>query len=255
MRTSAPFGLAIIATPRLAGNFNRIFNPRKGFPLKQLGGLNLLDFLNPKRTGVSYFRRQRITLCYEKLGIDASSSVLDVGGNGYFWEMATELGLPFPASVTILNRDSERVALQNKCNWVVGNATEMPFSDCQFDLVFSNSVIEHVGTATEQAAMASEVRRVGKGYWVQTPDPRFPVEPHYSTPFVHWLPKNIRRHVLPFTVWGLVWRPTEERIESILNEIRLISKGEFKAMFPDASILVERFAGLPKSLVAFRRMQ
>ena len=100
--------------------------------------------------------------------------------------------------------------------------------------------------------MATEGRRVGKGYWVQTPDPRFPVEPHYSAPFVHWLPKNIRRHALPFTVWGLVWRPTEERIESMLNEIRLISKGEFKAMFPDVDPS-RAVAGLPKSLVAFRK--
>ena len=52
----------------------------------------------------------------------------------------------------------------------------------------------------------------------------------------------------------MVWRPTEERIEHMLNEIRLISKDELKAMFPDGSILVERFAGLPKSLVAFRKI-
>jgi hypothetical protein len=213
----------------------------------------LLDFLNPKRTGVSYFRKRRIALCYEKIGVKASSSVLDVGGNGYFWEMARQLGLPFPASITVLNLATEKVDPRCSCNWIVGDATKMPFSDGEFDVVFSNSVIEHVGTAKQQAAMASEVRRVGKWYWIQTPDPRFPVEPHYSTPFVHWLPKNVRRRALPFTVWGLVWHPTEEKIESMLNEIRLIPKGEFKSMFPDASILVERFAGLPKSLIAFRK--
>ena len=130
-------------------------------------------------------------------------------------------------------------------------AARIPFADNHFDLAFSNSVIEHLGTAKQQTAMASEIRRVATRYWVQTPDPRFPVEPHYSTPFVHWLPKRLRRYALRYTVWAFIRRPTAEKIESMLQEIRLIRYREFQAMFPNGKILVERFAGFPKSLIAF----
>ncbi|WP_161557124.1 class I SAM-dependent methyltransferase [Acidisarcina polymorpha] len=162
-----------------------------------------------------------------------------------------DLGLPFPARVVILNNTEKRGNPPEGCTWITADAANMPFADGQFDLAFSNSVIEHLGTVAQQCAMASEIRRVAKRYWVQTPDPRFPVEPHYSTPFVHWLPKPIRRYALRFSVWALVKHPTPQKIEDMLAEIRLIPRGELRVMFPNSTILVERFAGLPKSLIAF----
>ena len=130
----------------------------------------------------------------------------------------------------------------------------MPFTDNQFDVAFSNSVIEHLETAANQTAMAFEIRRVARMYWVQTPDPRFPVEPHYITPFIHWLPDSVRRHVSRNgTVWGIITRPTPQEVDARLKEIRLLSPKEFRNLFPDARIVIERFAGLPKSMVAVRR--
>ena len=47
-------------------------------------------------------------------------------------------------------------------------ADGLPFADDEFDLVYCSSVIEHVPPA-RRAAFAAELRRVGRGWFVQTP--------------------------------------------------------------------------------------
>ena len=115
-------------------------------------------------------------------------------------------------------------------------------------------MIEHVGTWDNQLRFAAETRRVGKRLWIQTPAREFFIEPHYIAPFVHWLPKSIRRHMLRyFTVWGWVNRPSKDEIDAMIAEIRLISYKEFKQLYPDCRIKVERFLWVfPKSYVAYR---
>ena len=129
----------------------------------------------------------------------------------------------------------------------------MPFADTSFDVVYCNSVIEHLSTFDDQAKLAREVRRVGRSYWVQTPARRFPVEPHYLTPFVHWLPAKLRRRALPYTVWARIAHPSAEYMDGKIAEIRLVSRREFARLFPDAVIRRERFFGLTKSWLAIRR--
>jgi len=77
--------------------------------------------------------------------------------------------------------------------FVQADATErLPFADGQFDLAYSSSVIEHV-PRERRAAFASELRRVARGWFVQTPARSFPIEPHALLPFAHWLPPALRR--------------------------------------------------------------
>lgn len=59
--------------------------------------------------------------------------------------------------------------LQPNQTTVVGDGTRLAFEDQSFDLVYSNSVIEHLGTWEKQQAFAAEARRVGRGYWIPTP--------------------------------------------------------------------------------------
>src|SRR4051795_11554414 len=68
----------------------------------------------------------------------------------------------------------------------------LPYDDGAFDLVYASSVIEHV-PPPRRAAFAAEVRRVGRGLYVQTPAYSFPIEPHSLLPFAHWLPAAARR--------------------------------------------------------------
>src|SRR6202140_4486138 len=71
-------------------------------------------------------------------------------------------------------------------------AAGLPFADGEFDLVYCSSVIEHVARE-RRAAFAREVRRVGRGWFVQTPARSFPIEPHALLPGAHWLPVRLRR--------------------------------------------------------------
>jgi ubiquinone/menaquinone biosynthesis C-methylase UbiE len=212
---------------------------------------NVHDFYRPF---LKHFRTARAQRFYRTLGVGSETTVLDVGGNGYFWRLVRELHLPFPASVTILNIYAQNEDLPLGVTWHVGDARCMPFPDKHFDVAFSNSVIEHLGSYANQIAMARNIQRVAKSYWVQTPEPRFPIEPHYITPFVHWIPPAARQRVLRnFTVWGLVTRPSSQKAQELVEEIRLIWPGEFREMFFDGKIIVERFCGWPKSMIAVRK--
>ena len=124
--------------------------------------------------------------------------------------------------------------------------------DNKYDIVFSNSVIEHVGEWKDQQAFAREVRRVGGKLWVQTPARECPFEPHYLAPFIHWLPKHWQKRLIRWcTVYGWVQRPSPEDIAEMVTSIRLLTKSEVKALFPDCEILVETLWGVfPKSYIA-----
>ncbi|NNM31130.1 MAG: hypothetical protein HKO57_16550, partial [Akkermansiaceae bacterium] len=89
--------------------------------------------------------------------------------------------------------------------------------------------------------------------WIQTPARSFFFEPHYVTPFIHWLPKRLRRRIVRWgTLWGLVKRPSRERVEEMINELRLLSFDEMKTLFPDCEIRREKLLGMTKSFIAVR---
>ena len=182
--------------------------------------------------------------------ITADTRILDIGGTPDNWAL-----VPVRPRLVLLNMPRAQADLSGAAHWVAGDGRALPFRDQSFDVVFSNSVIEHVGDAPAQRQFASEIARVGRAYWVQTPNRWFPVEQHLLTPFVHWLPKPLQRAVvLRFTVWSALTRPTADRREFYLNhflrDVRLLGPGELQSLFPPARILRERFLGFTKSLIA-----
>jgi SAM-dependent methyltransferase len=196
------------------------------------------------------FRPRRLRLFYRLFRPDAHTRVLDLGGGAFFWDLALSEGLRLP-EVTVVNlrpaADDKRPWLK----WIVGDACSTGFADNSFDIVFSNSLIEHLGNSETQARFAQEVRRLAPKYFVQTPDRLCPIEPHFVTPFVHWLPRQVRRRMIRnWTVWGLGARPSQSYCDSLCDEIVLVSRKEMQALFPGANILRERVAGIPKSLLA-----
>ena len=175
--------------------------------------------------------------------------VLDLGGTAHFW-MSQEVRPEW--RVTIVNVRTEAIDRPDWIRHALGDARSLPFGDCSFDVVFSNSVIEHVGTFDDQMRMAREVVRVGRRFFVQTPYRYFPIEPHFHVPLFQFLPLGVRAAML--SRYDLGWQKRIPDRQAALDEvsaIRLLSERDFKRMFPEARIYRERFCGLVKSMTAY----
>ena len=202
------------------------------------------------RPFLTFFRKSRLKRFYHIFEIDRSTSIIDIGGSLFFWKLAKTLGFSIP-NVTIVNLGGPGENLPENINWVIGDGRKLAFDDLSFDIAFRNSVIEHLGTKDDQLKFSLELRRVCRCYFVQTPNRGFPIEPHLITPFIHWLPIFIQRKLIRnFTVWGVVTRPTREACESFFQEVRLLDRLEMAEMFPGSTIYIERFIGLPKSIIS-----
>lgn len=179
--------------------------------------------------------------------------ILDVGGTPQFWAKNASISQK-KCHVTLLNVSFESPSPISKdfaCS--IGDARKMPqFKDQEFDVCFSNSVIEHVGTLFDQIQMAKEVRRVAKMLFIQTPNRYFPIEPHFLFPYWQFLPLTLRTLLLQNFHLGWMKR---ERVRLIaraeVEQIRLLSLKEFSSMFPNCTIYREMFGGITKSFIAF----
>jgi hypothetical protein len=198
------------------------------------------------------FRARRMALLAKTVGLTRETRVLDVGGTIEIWRLG-----PVMPRVVLLNQAFWPHQIEGAEGVVLGDGTRLPFADQSFDLVFSNSVIEHVGDRATQARFASEIARVGKQFWLQTPSRYFPVEQHMWTPLVHWLPRAWQAAVLKrFSIWRLVTRhDAAERdyyVKHYLDSIRLLSAADLQALFPGAAVVRERFLGWTKSLIVWK---
>ena len=183
----------------------------------------------------------------------APLKILDVGGRETIWvrEGFCDLDTSDRIEITILNVKKEPTTAPNVVS-VVGDARNMSqFADDEFDIVFSNSVIEHVGDYADQMLMAREVRRVGKKYFVQTPNLYFPIEPHFMYPCFQFLPLQLKVWILLNIGRRHRKVETREKALRIANEIKLLSKRDFGSLFPQATIFEEKIWGLTKSFIAY----
>lgn len=196
-------------------------------------------------------RRKRFAFFLELMAsVPRPIRVLDVGGTPLFWEM---MGCPEgEVEITLLNVAPTGTAPEG-IRVVEGDARDMAqFAAAEFDVVFSNSVIEHVGSSQEQQRMAEEVQRVGRRYFVQTPDRYCPVEPHFLVPFFQFFPIAFRVFLL--RRFSVGWYPrlsSREEAEGVARSIRLLSRRELRGLFPDGSVRRERLWGMPYSLIAY----
>jgi ubiquinone/menaquinone biosynthesis C-methylase UbiE len=175
--------------------------------------------------------------------------VLDVGGTGYFWK-DRKLFHSGRLQITLLNLEAEN-HLPNGIKSISGNATDLSeFEDNHFDLVFSNSVIEHLYTWENQQKMAKECMRVCKNYFIQTPNKHFMIEAHYAIPFIQYMPKRLTYSILTKTRLSRMRKWAPHDAEQYLKEIRLINKSEMEQLFPNAKIYKEKMLGMTKSFTA-----
>lgn len=200
-----------------------------------------------------YTRKRRMKRLRKLFEFSSEMQLLDVGGSYHIWSH-----VPEKPAVTIanVNPESEKRFKADNLSYEYGDGTNLQYQDSSFDLVFSNSVIEHVGDYSQQVQFAEEARRVGKGLFIQTPAREFFLEPHLLTPFIHWLPRSWQRKLIRrFSVGGLVRRWSQEQVDKFLGSIRLLSRKELETLFPDCKIIVERFLGMPRTYIAVRGIE
>ena len=188
-------------------------------------------------------RQNRLKLFCSLLSrLENQIHILDVGGTENFWQL---IRLPDgkDIKITMLNLEKFPTSLSNITS-IAGDARDIQFPDSQFDVVFSNSVIEHVGEFMDQEKMAKEVRRVGKRHFIQTPNKYFPIEPHFVFPLYQFLPNVIQVWLLQnFNLGWMKKTPYRINASKLIAEIRLLDRTEFKMLFPESSIFEEKFFG------------
>ena len=198
-----------------------------------------------------FFRTKRMNNFINVFQPGKDTKIIDVGGTAYNWKI-----IDINSKITLLNiitPDDER-DLPNNYTLVEGDGTNMKYSDAEFDISFSNSVIEHLGTFERQKLFAQEACRVGEKIWVQTPARSFFFEPHWLGLFIHYFPIRVQRKLVRyFTIRGLLIRPNQEYIDKFLAELRLLTYKEMQQLFPDCDVVVERFLGMAKAYIAVRK--
>jgi hypothetical protein len=189
-------------------------------------------------------RRRRMHFFVALMNPTEGTSVLDLGGQPMIWD-----SVPMQLDIVILNKSGVAVRdypSHHRIRYEDGDACAVTgFQDRSFDLVFSNSVIEHVGLPNKQMEFAREVLRLGKSYWVQTPSKWFPIEAHCGMPFWWLYPKWLRQYFLER------WRRKLPDWTQMVEETTVLTNANLKRLFPEATILIEKSFGLPKSYIVY----
>ncbi|MDR7309254.1 hypothetical protein J2S40_000312 [Nocardioides luteus] len=184
----------------------------------------------------------------------ADMKVLDVGGTAESWLRAPVR----PGHVVVLNLNDPGDCDEGWLTPVTGDACtartalERAAAPMAYDLVFSNSLLEHVGGHAQRVRLAAEIQQAAPLHWVQTPYRYFPVEPHWLFPGMQFLPMALRARVAER--WPLVHTLPASRAEAMADVqwTELIGMTEMHAYFPESRILRERVLGMTKSMIAVR---
>ena len=172
-------------------------------------------------------------------------SLLDVGGTVAFWRG----GVPDGISLTLINMFNQTPLKDMTIE--VGDGCDLTrFKSQSFDIVFSNSVINLVGGWERQQQMASEIRRVGRRYFVQVPNRRFPLDWRTLVPLFHWLSPATQAWCLQrFSVGRYKKVQSAGQAIELASRVRDLTAAELHDLFPDGMIIPERVLGLTKSFM------
>lgn len=208
----------------------------------------------------SRFRAKRIGLLLEMMKVVHAEhglvNVIDIGGTEQYWKIVPEDFLrEFNVKITIVNLPG--TATQKDHDFFTFTEADgcdlTSIHDKSFHIAHSNSVVEHVGDWERMTRFAREVSRVSQRYFVQTPNYWFPIEPHFMTPFIHWLPRPMRVWlVLRFALGNMSRANSVDQAVRIVESARLLNKKMFAELFKDADVTTETYLGLSKSFIATR---
>ena len=211
-----------------------IFNREKHF---QSGQVFLFNF-RKKRAD---FIKKIISFIYEE---NNSCKIIDLGGTEEFWNII-DADFLYENNVKITLINLHPYAVKNKQIFKIHHMdffslNPKDFSD--FDLSFSNSVIEHLENDENQRKFASLHKTIAKYYYCQTPNKHFPIEPHFMFPFFQFLNKKLKIFLsMNFELGNYDNIKNKEIADKYIEEIKLLSKKNLSKIFPYAQIKKEYF--------------
>jgi hypothetical protein len=178
-------------------------------------------------------------------------SVIDLGGDAGTW---TQSPL-HPKHVHVVNIDTPPTEVPAWITVDTGDACALPteIASRRYDLVFSNSVIEHVGGHERRLRFAESVHTLAPAHWVQTPYRYFPVEPHWIAPGMQFLP--VRARAAFARRWPLAHVRSADLRDALTGVLwtELLDRSQMRYYFPQSRLISERLAGLTKSLTAVQK--
>jgi hypothetical protein len=178
--------------------------------------------------------------------------VLDIGGDLAYWINVGFTNTDCEFYLLNLAQDTIPEGYPN-FHSVAGNALHLPYQYGDFDIVFSNSVIEHMGSLEGQQRFADTVRRISKCYIIQTPSLWFPLEPHCRIPFFQFIPHSLRAVlIMNFNINYFPKEKDYRKAVAVSKTTIMLSKKRFCKLFPEANIITEKLWGLSKSYVAVK---
>ena len=188
-----------------------------------------------------------------KLNKPLPLTILDLGGSDYHWRKSGFVN-DKNFQITIVNTESQDLSGMDNFIYLKKDVTDLSdFKDEEFDIVYSNSLIEHINTEDLQIKLAEDIRRIGKHYFIQTPNYYFPIEPHFLFPFFQYLPLNLRAALVK--KFDLGWydrQPDKVKAFELASSIKLLSQKELKKLFPDGKIYHEKYLFLNKSFIIYK---
>ena len=192
-------------------------------------------------------RRRRMRRFLDTIRPPQGARIIDLGGTEELWRL-----IDHDFSVTLVNiTEQRRLSHDSRYTYVTADACNLSdlYQDREFDVAYSNSVLEHVGDDNHQQQFSREIQRLGKAYWVQVPHPSFPIEAHTGVPFFWQLPNAMRRFLMRR------WRKRLPAWTRMVDETRPVPYQRMKALFPEAEVDIERFMLIPKSIFVYRRQR
>ena len=230
--------------------------------ITRLCAKRLSNYDSQKSIG-SKLRARRIVplkeMIEESFHENGSVSIIDVGGTESYWGILPRQYIDeYKVTITIANLPGITMQTDHgPFRFIEADGCDLSeFRDFSFNIAHSNSVLEHVGDWGCMVKFANEISRVSEKYFVQTPNYWFPIEPHFMTPFFHWLPKPTRLWLVSHFKLGS-WKSATSIDEAVrmVESARLLNKKMLQGLFPNANIFVEKLFFLPKSFIAIKHQQ
>lgn len=179
--------------------------------------------------------------------------IIDIGGTEVYWRIASDHVDDPRIDIDLINLEALPTTRPNFTSIKADACDLRNFGDMSYDVVHSNSLIEHVGNWEAMSRLAQNIRRLAPAYFVQTPYFWFPIEPHFRVPLFHWMPESLRYRMILRRDMGFMSKAASvsDAVRSV-QSAALLDLVQFSTLFPDAEIIRERVLGLTKSLMAIR---